>query len=147
MITRTSTRPVSAEACTSILSQRSSRAGPPMPASVSDRRAPKKKSAATKAMTPSEKRPWPRSPPIQKAPSITRPRKSEKLGMNQRVRYRRLTRSSRGCVLVDMEDLLYLRAEVTGERDRQRQRGRVALLLDRVDRLARDVHRLTELLL
>src|SRR3954466_10790843 len=50
-------------------------------------------------------------------------------------------------LLVDMEDLLYVRAEVAGERDGERQRGRVALLLDRVDRLAGDGHRLAELLL
>src|SRR3954451_16603620 len=50
-------------------------------------------------------------------------------------------------LLVDTEDLLYVRAEVAGERDGERQRGRVALLLDRVDRLAGDGHRLAELLL
>src|SRR3954447_12594805 len=50
-------------------------------------------------------------------------------------------------LFVDMENLLYVRAEVAGERDGERQRGRVALLLDRVDRLAGDGHRLAELLL
>src|SRR3954452_4932043 len=35
-------------------------------------------------------------------------------------------------LFVDMEDLLYVRAEVAGERDGERQRGRVALLIDRV---------------
>src|SRR3954470_16309695 len=46
-----------------------------------------------------------------------------------------------------MEDLLDGLPEVVGERDRQRQRRRVALLLDGVDGLARDVHRLRERLL
>src|SRR5829696_8997753 len=46
-----------------------------------------------------------------------------------------------------MEDLLYVRAEVARERDGERQRGGVALLLDRIDGLARDGHRLAELLL
>ena len=46
-----------------------------------------------------------------------------------------------------MEDLLDRSPEVLRERDRQRERRRVALVLDRVDRLARDVHRRPELLL
>src|SRR3954447_6473631 len=71
--------------------------------------------------------------------------KTQKAGMNQRARYRRFIASPG--LFVDMEDLLYVRAEVAGERDREGQRGRVALLLDRVDRLARNGHRLAELLL
>src|SRR4051794_35559074 len=98
-------------------------------------------------MTPSEMTPSPGLSPIQNAPSITSPSRSAKLGMNQRVLYRRLIASPRMWLVVDMEDLLYSGAEVPGERDRQRQGGRVALLLDRVDRLARHVHRLAELLL
>src|SRR5690348_10545781 len=46
-----------------------------------------------------------------------------------------------------MEDLLDGLPEVARERDRQWQRRRVALLLDGVDGLARDVHRLRERLL
>src|SRR4051812_25103524 len=48
---------------------------------------------------------------------------------------------------VDMEDLLNGLAEEAGERDRQRKRRRVALLLDGVDGLARHVHGLRQLLL
>src|SRR3954463_15633297 len=49
--------------------------------------------------------------------------------------------------VVGMEDLLDGLPEVARERDRQRQRRRVALLLDGVDGLARDVHRPRERLL
>src|SRR3954463_4094584 len=49
--------------------------------------------------------------------------------------------------VVGMEDLLDRLPEVARERDRQRQRRRVALLLDGVDGLARDVHGLSERLL
>src|SRR3954454_6952261 len=46
-----------------------------------------------------------------------------------------------------MEDLLDGLLEVARERDRQGQRRRVALLLDGVDGLARDVHRFRKRLL
>src|SRR4051812_13762979 len=104
-----------------------------MPEMVSER-PPKAKTAASAAMIPKEMAPWPTSSPIAKAPNMTAPRNKQNTGMNQRLR-------------IVMEHLFNGRLEVSGERDRQRQRGRVALLFDRVDRLARDVHGLGELLL
>src|SRR4051794_8955560 len=147
MTTRTSTTPVSAVAWTSICAQRSSRPGPPRPASVSERRAPNRNAAPRSSSTAAEVAPSPALPPIAKAAKISAARSTQKPGMNQRVRYRRLMRSRRPSVVVDMEDLLYVRAEVAREREGEGQRGRVALFLDRVDGLARDVHRLPELLL
>src|SRR3954451_22303078 len=125
--------PANAVARRSIIAQRSSRPGPPSPAIVSER-PPKAKIAASTAMIPEEKTPWPTLPPRAKAPNIRAPRNREKAGMNQRL-------------CIGMEHLFDGRVEVLGERHRQRQRGRVALLLDRVDRLARDAHGLGELLL
>src|SRR4051794_29151480 len=136
MITRTSTTPASAVAWTSICAQRSSRPGPPRPASVSERRAPNRNTAPRSSSTPADTAPSPTLPPIAEAAKISVARKTQKAGMNQRVRYRRLMRSGRPRVVVDMEDLLYVRAEEAGGGDGERQGGRVALLLDRVDRLA-----------
>src|SRR4051794_24424352 len=136
MITRTSTMPASAVAWRSICAQRSSRPGPPRPASVSERRAPNRNTAPISSSRPAETAPSPALPPIAKAAKISAARRAQKAGMNHRVRYRRLMRSGRSCVVVDMEDLLYVRAEVAGERDGEGQGGRVALLLDGVDRLA-----------
>src|SRR5438093_4861524 len=51
------------------------------------------------------------------------------------------------CLAICIEDLLHRSLEVPGERDRERQRRRVALLLDRVDRLPGDACRLCQVLL
>src|SRR4051812_25221700 len=126
----------------SIICQRSSRREPPMPPIVSLRLAKIPKTAPSAAMIPNEIAPCPTSPPIAKAANISAPRNREKAGMNQRLRV-----MGRCSVAVDMEDLLDWLVEVASQRDGQRQRGRVALLLDRVDRLPRDAHRLPELLL
>src|SRR3954467_8855616 len=147
MSTSTSTTPASAVAWMSICAQRSSRPGPPSPASVSERRPPKKNTAPRNSKTAAETAPSPVLPPIANAAKISAASRTQKAGMNQRVRYKRFMRSSRPGVVVDMEDLLYVRAEVAGERDGERQRRGVALLLDRVDRLAGHVHRRAELLL
>src|SRR5215213_8478639 len=147
MSTSTSTTPARAVAWTSICAQRSSRPGPPSPASVSEWRAPKKHTAPRPSNTAAETAPSPVLPPIANAAKISAASRTQKAGMNQRVRYRRFMRSSRSGVVVDMEDLLYVHAEVAGERDGERKRRAVALLLDRVDRLAGDVHRRAELLL
>src|SRR3954467_8305995 len=132
-----STKPDSAVACTSIMAQRSSRPGPPRPCSVSERR-PNRNNPPRSAMTPKEIAPSPGSPPRAKAAKIRAPRNRQKPGIHQRLRNR---------LGVGMEHVLHGHPEVPRERHRQRQRRRVALLLDRVDRLARDVHRLRELLL
>src|SRR3954469_2452281 len=134
-----STKPTNAVARTSIACQRSSRPGPPRPASVSLRR-PKRNTNPSAVMTARPPSPWSRWSPIQEAARMSRPRKTQKPGIHQRLR-------QNGLVLVDMEHLLYGRAEEARQHDRQGQRGRVALLLDGVDRLARDIHRLRQLLL
>src|SRR5688572_9202709 len=134
MTTRISTSPEVAVARRSIIAQRSSRPGPPRPARVSLRRAPNPNSAATAAITAKAPAPSPGEPPIAKAANMIAPSASENSGMDQRL-------------VIDMEDLLDGAAEVPGQSDRERERGRVALLLDGVDRLAGDAHRLAELLL
>src|SRR3954465_3765457 len=132
------TAPVAAVAVRSIIAQRSSRPGPPSPCTVSLRRA-KKNSAASPTNSGTEDRPVFTSPPIANAPSTRAPMNSENSGMKYRLRMY--------LGVVGMEDLLDGLPEVVRERDRQRQPRRVALLLDGVDGLARDVHRLRERLL
>src|SRR3954468_1601141 len=134
---RMSTRPESAVAWTSIMAQRSSRPGPPRPCSVSLRR-PNRNTAPSSAITPNETAPWPALPPIANAAKISAPRNRQKPGIHQRLRNK---------LGVGMEHVLHGLLEVARQGDRQREGGRVALLLDGVDRLARDVHGLRELLL
>src|SRR5262249_58236156 len=79
---------------------------------------------ATIAKEPS---PLPGSPPIHCAMNTTTPSATAKSGRNHLV------------LVIRIEHLLDGRREEAGERERERQRGRVALLLDRIDRLPRDV--------
>jgi hypothetical protein len=133
--------PANVVARRSIIAQRSSRPGPASPCSVS-LPVPKKNSAATAVMTPSAPSPAPTSSPIQYAASIASPMPMLTAGVHHRLRW-----IGSWLVAVGMKDLLYWSAEVAGERDRERERGRVALLLDRVDRLAGDAHGLAQLFL
>src|SRR3954468_19492428 len=134
---RMSTRPDRAVAWTSIIAQRSSRPGPPRPCSVSLRR-PNRNTAPSTAITANDAAPSPGLPPTAKATKISAPRKRQNEGIHQRLRKR---------LGIGMEHVLHGSLEEARERDGQRQRRRVALLLDRVDGLARDVHGLPELLL
>src|SRR5437763_1616273 len=99
-------------------------------------RPPNRNTAPAKAMIPSETSPEPGWPPIACAPKITPPMPSANSGRNQRDLH-----------MVLIEHLLNGGFEVAGEGERERQRGCVALLFDRIDRLARDLHRFRELAL
>src|SRR3954453_1982450 len=135
--TRISTSPESAVAWTSIIAQRSSRPGPPKPRSVSLHR-PNKKTAQKRTINTNKTATWPGLTPTAKATKIRAPRNRQNPGIHQRLRNR---------LGIGMEHVLHGPLEEARQRDGQRQRRRVALLLDGVDGLARDVHRLRELLL
>src|SRR6476620_4880488 len=132
------TVPANAVARVSIISQRSSRPGPPRPASVSLRWPPIRKISPTATIIPSPAAPVPRSSAATNAPRMSRPRNVLNAGMNHRLRYR-----LRGSI--SMEHLLDRQLEVAGQGDRQRQRRRVLLRLDRDDRLPRHPHRQAQL--
>jgi len=93
------------------------------------------------ASTASEISPWPRLPPSQLTASMTRPRTSENAGRNH------LDRVMPRLQSLVIEHLLDCDAEVPGESESQRERGGVALVLDRVDGLARHPHRRRQLAL
>src|SRR5215207_2161756 len=141
MLTAITTRPANADARRSIAAQRSSRPGPPSPRSVS-LRPPSRNKAASAAIAAKPCTTSPELPPIANAANTSAPSPSESSGIHHRLLQKGLSR-----VAICMEYLLYGLVEEARERDRQRQRRCVALLLDRVDGLARDVHRLRELLL
>src|SRR4249919_2285901 len=135
------TSPLNAVAPRSIMAQRSSRPGPPSPCKVS-LRDPKKKSAASPAMTRNPKTPTPGAPPSQNAPRMRTPRNRLNPGIHHLLRHHSLCTRA-----VSMKDLIHRSTEEPRECDGQGKRRGVALLLDRVDRLARDAHRLRKLLL
>src|SRR5262249_37820887 len=96
---------------------------------------PSRTSAPNAVMIPSEARPLQGLPPIHSAASSTSPSATENPGRNHLDLV----------ISISIEYLLHRRSEEPGQRERERQRGRVALLLDRVDRLARHAHRLGQL--
>src|SRR5262249_36958007 len=120
--------PAIAVAWMSISRNRSSRPSPRRPRIVS-LRPPRRTIAPKPAMIASETSPPFASPPIHCAAKPTPPRATENNGRNH------------FDLAILIEHLLDSRSEEPGERERERQRGRVALLLDRVDRLARDAQR------
>src|SRR5689334_10654372 len=130
MTTRLRTRPAAALARRSIIAQRSSRPGPPSPPRVSLRVAPKKNTPASTAMTTNANAPSGTEPPIANATNMIAPSARLNSGIHQRELV----------IDFDMEDLLYGSLEESGQRQRERERRRVALLLDGVDRLARHPH-------
>src|SRR5690242_3899955 len=91
-------------------------------------RPPNRTRAPVKASTANDTRPEPGWPPIACAANIAPPMTTANSGRNQRDLH-----------MVLIEHLLHCGLEIPREREGQRQRGRVALLLDRVDRLARHV--------
>src|SRR3954452_17815005 len=111
--------------------QRSSRPGAPSPCKVS-LRPPRRKTRPKSVMTAKPNSPSRVESPSQEARSMRAPRKSEKSGIHHLLRHQGLR------AVVCMEYLLYLLVEESGERDRERQRRRIALRLDRVDRLPRN---------
>src|SRR5215469_7015922 len=142
----TSTSPVIAVARRSIWANRSSRptVRPRMvslwPVSSSNNR-PKP------ARIASEISPAPGWPPSQLTARTTMPSPTQSSGRNH---VERATAWQRSLIVISwlrsliIEHLLDRDAEVPGERDRQRQRGGVPVVLDRVDRLPRHPHRLRQ---
>src|SRR5690242_10383875 len=128
--------PAMAVAWRSIFAKRSSRPSPRRPRMVS-LRPPRRRARPNSARMPNETAPPPGSPPIACAAKIRPPRKTLNSGRNHLDRSG-LRRS------VGTEDLLHWGLEEGGYRERQGQRGRVALGLDRVDRLTRDAEGLAE---
>src|SRR5262249_29724986 len=120
--------------------KRSSWPSPRNPRIVSLRPASRKMSPNTVTPT-SPNTPSPGCPPSQAAARMTRPRTSENDGRNHLERVMPWLRS------LVIEHLLDRDAKIPGERQRQRKRGGIALVLDRVDGLARHSHRLRQLAL
>src|SRR5215813_4240684 len=90
-------------------------------------------------MTTSPNTPLLSWPPSQLATSTTTPSARQNAGMNH------FERTTAGLRFLIIEHLLDRGAKITGQRQRQRERGGVALVLDRVDRLPRHPHRLRQL--
>src|SRR5690242_592875 len=134
------TRPVTAVAWRSIRAKRSSRPSPRSPRMVSLRPA-SSTSRPNTARTPNDMAPVASWPPSQLTVRMTRPRATENNGRNHLERVMARLRS------MVIEHLLDRDTEEAGERERERQRGGVALLLDRIDGLARHPHRLRQLAL
>src|SRR5581483_6034483 len=132
--------PATAVACKSIWAKRSSRPSPRSPRMVSLRPA-SRTSRPNTASRPNEMAPAPGCPPSQLAPAMISPRASENDGRNH---FERVMARLRPSVI---EHLLDRDAEKVGEREGERQRGNVALVLDRVDGLAGHAHRLRQLTL
>src|SRR5262245_47389362 len=134
------TDPATAVACRSICAKRSSRPSPRSPRTVSLRPASKKN--RPNAVRPTrEPTPTPGCPPSQVTVRMTRPTTSENDGRNH------LERVIPRLQSLVIEHLLDRDAKVPGERERQRKRWGVALVLNRVDGLARHSHRLRQLAL
>src|SRR5207247_3248771 len=130
--------PDSAVACRSICANRSSRPSPRSPRTVSLRPA-SRMIRPNAASTASEITPWPGLPPSQLTASMIRPRTSENDGRNHLERVMPWLQS------LVIEHLLDRDTKVPGERERQREGGGIALVLDRVDGLAGHPHRLRQL--
>src|SRR5262249_53390197 len=128
------TRPAIAVASLSICRNRSSRPSPRSPRIVS-LRPPRNTSAPKPARIANETSPPPGSPPIHCAMKTTPPSATAKSGRNHLD------------LAIRIEHLLHRRSEEAGQRERERQRRRIALLLDRVDRLPRDLDRRRQLTL
>src|SRR6516164_144953 len=111
----------------SIIRKRSSRPSPRKPRIVS-LLPPSSTSAPKPAMIPRDSSPLPGSPPIHWAANTTSPSATANSGTNH----------------LDLATLIEYRLhrglEESRQRQRERQRWRVAILLDRVDRLTRDAH-------
>src|SRR6516162_1485127 len=124
-----SASPAAAVAFRSIWANRSSR---PVvrPRMVSLRPVTSKKNRPKPAIHASDTSPAPTWPPSQLAASTAEPSPSQNSGMNH---FERIIAWLQSLII---EHLLDRDAEIPGQRDRQRQRGGVALGLDRVDRLA-----------
>src|SRR6516225_1756137 len=127
MIARITARPASAVAWMSIIRKRSSRPSPRSPRIVS-LRPPSRISAPNPAMIPRDRSPLPGLPPIHCAANTTIPSATDSIGTNH---FDLVSRIEHG---------LHGRLEESRQCYRERQRWRVALLLDRVDRLPRDAH-------
>src|SRR6516165_3362046 len=111
----------------SIIRKRSSRPSPRSPRIVS-LRPPSRINAPNAVMIPRDSTPLPGSPPIHCAANTTNPSATANSGTNH----------------LDLATLIEHRLnrglEESRQRQRERQRWRVAILLDRVDRLTRDPH-------
>src|SRR5437762_12377288 len=134
------TDPATAVACRSICAKRSSRPSPRSPRTVSLRPA-SRKNRPNAVRPPSAPTPAPGCPPSQVTAKMTRPRTSENDGRNHLERVIPRLRS------LVIEHLLDRDAEVPGESERQRKRWGIALVLNRIDGLARHPHRLRQLAL
>src|SRR4051794_32734481 len=134
MIVTIRTIPESAVAWTSISRNRSSRPSPRSPRTVS-LRPPSRISAPNPLRIASEISPPRASPPIHCAARNTTPRATANSGRNHLDLV----------ICISIEHRLHRRLEEPGERESEGQRGRVALLLDRVDRLTRHAHSRGEL--
>src|SRR6476646_7824728 len=132
--------PVIAVARRSICANRSSRPSPRSPRTVSLRPASRKNSPNA-VRPPNPNTPSPGCPPSQATARMTRPRTNENDGRNHLERVIPRLRS------LVIEHLLDRDTKVPGEGERQRKRGGIALVLDRVDGLARHPHRLCQLAL
>src|SRR5947209_18302100 len=132
--------PAAAVACRSIRANRSSRPSPRSPRTVSLRPATRT-TRPNAASTATEMTPVTGWPPSQLAASMTMPSSSENDGRNH---WERVMARLRSLVI---EHLLDRDPEKPGEREGERQRRGVALVLDRVDGLARHPHRLRQLAL
>src|SRR5262245_26396944 len=125
MMVRITARPASAVAWTSILRKRSSLPSPRSPRIVS-LRPPTSTSTPAPARIATETSPLRGLPPIHCAAKTSTPRATANSGRNH------------FDLVICIEHLLHRAAEVTGEGESEWQRGCVALLLDRVDRLPRN---------
>src|SRR5262249_7580083 len=124
----------SAVAWMSIMRNRSSRPSPRSPRIVS-LRPPSRNSTPAPARIANETSPLWGSPPIHCATKTIAPSATANRGMNHFV------------LVICIEHRLHAAAEVAGEGKGEWQRGGVALLLDRVDRLPRHLDRGRELAL
>src|SRR5262245_4505255 len=124
MIAPITASPAIAVAWMSIVRKRSSRPSPRSPRIVS-LRPPSSTSRPKPATIANETSPPLGSPPIHCAMNTTKPSATAKSGRNHLV------------LVIRIEYLLDRRREVAGERECKRQRRRIPLLLDRVDRLPR----------
>src|SRR5262245_3609882 len=126
MIALITTIPAIAVAARSICRKRSSRPSPRSPRTVS-LRPPARISAPKAVMIASEPSPLSGFPPIHCAANMTKPSATANPGMNH------------FDLVICIEHLLHRRLEKACEGEREGQRRRVPLLLDRVDRLSRHV--------